>query len=127
MGRTEEIDQFLGKLDRELKAGVVSLVLLLVVDRAGPEYGYRLLRHVQEASGGRLVFKEGTAYPLLAGLERQGLLTSYWGDGAGGPPRKYYETTALGRAALERALAEWAELTASVQRVADAMAKEARP
>lgn len=112
-----EVERFREKLDKELKSGVIALILLLVVDRTGPDYGYRILRNVQEWSGGALAFKEGTAYPLLQGLERQGLLTSYWGDGDGGPPRKYYQTTALGRQALKAALSDWDALTASVDAI----------
>ena len=122
----DEVDRFREKLDRELKSGVISVVLLLAVDRCGPDYGYRILKNVQEWSGGRLAFKEGTAYPLLANLERAGLLSSYWGDGAGGPPRKYYQTTALGRASLKAALAEWHELTGSVDAILKNVAKEGR-
>lgn len=118
--------RFREKLDRELKSGVVSLVLLLVIDRTGPDYGYRILKNVQEWSGGHLAFKEGTAYPLLQSLERSGMLTSFWGDGAGGPPRKYYQTTALGREALEAALDDWASLTASVDEVRKSIRKGAK-
>lgn len=116
-GRAEDVSRFREKLDRELKAGIVGLVLLLAVERTGPDYGYRLLRNVSEWSGGRLAFKEGTAYPLLQNLERAGLLTSFWGDGDGGPPRKYYQTTALGREALKAALQDWEELSAGVDAV----------
>ena len=112
--READIERFREKLDRELKAGIVSLLLLLAIDRAGPDYGYRILKNLQDWSGGRLAFKEGTAYPLLQNLEKNGLVTSYWGDGAGGPPRKYYQTTALGREALKAAIADWEALTDSV-------------
>ena len=115
--REEEVSRFREKLDKELKTGVVGLILLLAVDRTGPDYGYRLLRNVQEWSGGKLSFKEGTAYPILQNLERAGLLTSYWGDGAAGPPRKYYQTTAVGREALKAAIADWEELTSSVESI----------
>lgn len=114
---SEDLDRFREKLDRELKSGVVSLLLLLAVDRAGPDYGYRILRNIQEWSGGHLSFKEGTAYPLLQNLERAGLLTSFWGDGQGGPPRKYYQTTATGREALKAALDDWSSLTQNVDTV----------
>lgn len=113
----DDVARFREKLDRELKSGVVSLVLLLVIDRSGPDYGYRILKNIQEWSGGHLAFKEGTAYPLLQNLERSGMLTSFWGDGAGGPPRKYYQTTALGREALKTALADWESLTGSVDEI----------
>lgn len=113
--KASDIERFREKLDRELKAGIVSLLLLLAIDRSGPDYGYRILKNLQDWSGDRLAFKEGTAYPLLQNLEKAGLVTSYWGDGAGGPPRKYYQTTALGRDALKAAIADWQALTESVQ------------
>lgn len=113
--RNADVERFREKLDRELKSGVVSLLLLLAIDRSGPDYGYRILKNIHEWSDGRLVFKEGTAYPLLQNLEKAGLVTSYWGDGAGGPPRKYYQTTTLGRDALKAALHDWSALTDSVE------------
>lgn len=114
MTKADDVARFREKLEREMKAGLVGLMLLLAVERTGPDYGYRILRNLAEWSGGRLAFKEGTAYPLLQNLERAGLLTSFWGDGAGGPPRKYYQATALGREALDAALADWDELSAGV-------------
>ena len=110
-----EVDRFRDKLDRELKSGVVTMLLLLAVDRGGPDYGYRILKNIQEWSDGRLQFKEGTAYPLLQNLEKAGLLTSFWGDGDGGPPRKYYQTTPTGRQALAAALEDWQGLVSSVE------------
>lgn len=115
--KTSDIERFREKLDRELKSGVVSLLLLLAIERSGPDYGYRILKNLKDWSGDRLAFREGTAYPLLQNLEKTGLVTSFWGDGAGGPPRKYYQTTALGRDALKAALADWASLTQSVDSI----------
>lgn len=122
----EELDRFRDKLDRELKAGLVGLVLLLTVARTGPDYGYRILRTVAETTRGRLDVKEGTAYPLLANLERAGLVSSFWGDGDAGPPRKYYQVTPLGRAALERALADRAELNAAVDLLVKDLGKKVK-
>lgn len=122
------IRRFREKTDRELRTGVVGLVLLLAVDRTGPDYGYRILRNVAAWSQGGLALKEGTAYPILQNLERAGLLTSTWGEGEGGPRRKYYQTTNAGRAALAAALDDWRALTASVDTVLRAVTdQEARP
>lgn len=120
----EELSKFREKLDRELKAGLVSLVLLLAIERSGPDYGYSLLRTIQERSGGRLAFKEGTAYPLLQNLERMGFVTTHWGESESGPPRKYYRITDLGRRALAQALRDWSELSASVDDVITGLSKD---
>ena len=109
-----DVTRFRDKMERELKSGVVTLVLLLTIDRTGPDYGYRILRNIAEWSDGKLAVKEGTAYPLLQSLERAGMLTSFWGESDGGPPRKYYQTTALGRESLHAALDDWRALNASV-------------
>ena len=118
--------RFRDKIDRELKAGVITLLLLLVVDRRGPAYGYQILKAVREMSAGRFEFAEGTAYPLLSNLERMGLVTSYWADGDAGPRRKYYQITATGKSALDGALDEWHSLSTSVDRVIRQVAKEER-
>jgi DNA-binding PadR family transcriptional regulator len=119
-----DVERFREKLDRELKAGLISILLLLAIDRKGPEYGYRLLKTLHAASGGRFAFKEGTAYPLLQNLERAGLVTTFWGEGDSGPPRKYYQTTALGKGVLEGALHDWRALVADVDALVGALEKE---
>lgn len=117
--RTGELERFREKIDRELKSGLVSVLLLLVIDRTGPAYGYEILKQLKRFSDGRLAFKEGTAYPLLRKLEEMELLTSFWGDGSGGPRRKYYQTTGLGSRALERVLEDWDALIESVEEIRD--------
>ncbi|HWG91329.1 MAG TPA: PadR family transcriptional regulator [Candidatus Thermoplasmatota archaeon] len=127
MVELSDVARFRDKMDRELKSGLVTLVLLLAIDRTGPDYGYRLLKTIQERSGGRLQFKEGTAYPLLQNLEKMGLITSFWSDGAGGPPRKYYQITDTGRRALDQALTDWRELTDGVHTTITSMDRKANP
>lgn len=111
------LDRFREKLDRELKSGLVSLLLLLVVDRTGPVHGYKVLQNIKEASGGGLAFKEGTVYPLLNNLEKMEFLRSEWVAGDAGPQRKYYRTTPLGRCALDQSLEDWYGLLGGVDRI----------
>lgn len=122
--RTRELASFREKMGKELRAGLVSLILLLVIERKGPEYGYRILRLIEEQSDGELAFKEGTAYPLLANLAKRGLVESFWGEGDAGPPRKYYRITPLGRRALAQALADWRALNATVEDVIEGFEEE---
>ncbi|QQR73204.1 MAG: PadR family transcriptional regulator [Holophagales bacterium] len=101
----EEAD--LGELDRklqkELNAGAVSLVLLALLAREpGPAYGYGLARRLEELTGGEPIVRPGTLYPALRALEGQGLAGSSVEPSVAGPPRRYYAITDLGRATLAR-------------------------
>jgi PadR family transcriptional regulator PadR len=68
-------------------------------------YGFDLVRALAEADG--MVTSEGTIYPLLSRLRRDGLVESTWQESPSGPPRRYYRLTEAGRAALEGFKREW--------------------
>lgn len=55
--------------------------------------------------------REGTLYPLLSKMRREGLLEYDWRESVSGPPRKYYRLTAMGRDQLADFRAYWASLT----------------
>jgi PadR family transcriptional regulator PadR len=54
-----------------------------------------------------MVTSEGTIYPLLARLRRDGWVESTWQESSTGPPRRYYRLTTGGRAALDAFVGEW--------------------
>jgi len=67
---------------------------------SGEGYGLELIERVREASQGRMILGQGTVYPLLRAMERDGLLKSREGDPLperGGRARRYYGLTAEGR------------------------------
>jgi PadR family transcriptional regulator, regulatory protein PadR len=68
-------------------------------------YGFDLVRSLSELDG--MVTSEGTIYPLLSRLRRDGLVESTWQESPSGPPRRYYRLTTAGRAALEAFRLEW--------------------
>jgi PadR family transcriptional regulator PadR len=68
-------------------------------------YGFDLVRALAELDG--MVTSEGTIYPLLSRLRRDGLVESSWQESSAGPPRRYYRLTDAGRAALEGFKLEW--------------------
>lgn len=96
------------KFQKDLNAGLVSLVLLGVLD-SSPEdlYGYEIAKRLQKANEGEALFKEGTVYPVLRALAAGGLLTSRVVPSYAGPPRRYYRITEDGRAMLRQWSAIW--------------------
>lgn len=106
------------KLQKELNAGAVSLVLLALLAREkAPAYGYGLARHLEELAGGEAIVRPGTLYPALRVLEGQGLAESSVEPSVAGPPRRYYAITEAGRATLTRWRPLWERTRAFVDTV----------
>lgn len=74
--------------------------LVLGILAKDDSYGYAILKHINELSGGQLEWTDGLLYPLLHRLERLGHVESYWHTPTGGRQRKYYRITEQGRAEL---------------------------
>lgn len=106
-----ETDDPILQLRLELRRGLVVLAVLSQMDTA--RYGYSLIQQLAEQG---LDVEEGTLYPLLRRLEKQGLLESEWEVG-GTRPRKYYRISALGRDVLAALRAEWFETVEVMQRI----------
>src|SRR5205085_5364831 len=83
-----------------LKGNTPTLVLAVLND--APLHGYGIAREIERRSGNALRFKEGTLYPALHALEREGMIAGSWNREAGGRERKVYQITPAGLAALER-------------------------
>jgi PadR family transcriptional regulator PadR len=88
----------------QLLRGVLDLCLLAVMQE-GPAYGYEMTKRLRER--GLSIVAEGSIYPLLARLERDGLVETYREASNGGPPRKYYRPSREGRRVLADGIAEW--------------------
>jgi PadR family transcriptional regulator PadR len=106
----------------QLLRGVLDACLLAVM-RDEPAYGYEMTRRL--AARG-LTVAEGSIYPLLGRLERDGLVTTFRRAGEGGPPRRYYGITPAGSARLEEWSTEWRATRAAVDAVLDPETVEAR-
>jgi PadR family transcriptional regulator len=88
----------------QLLRGVLDLCLLAVMQE-GPAYGYEMTKRLR--ARGLTFVGEGSIYPLLGRLEREGLVETYRAASNGGPPRKYYRPSREGRRALAAGIAEW--------------------
>lgn len=81
-------------------------------------YGYQLVKEMERRSSGYFRFKEGTLYPALRRLERDGLVEGKWESSPTGQDRRYYHITVKGRERLESMLEEWHLFTRAVNLVA---------
>jgi PadR family transcriptional regulator PadR len=95
----------------QLRRGVLEYCVLALL-RDGERYAFELVRTLGEADG--MVTSEGTLYPLLARLRREGLVETTWRESPSGPPRRYYTLTARGEDVLEAFTAEWERFSRSV-------------
>jgi PadR family transcriptional regulator, regulatory protein PadR len=100
----------------QLRRGTLEFAVLLAV-APGRRYGLEILRHLEFTA---LVLTEGTIYPLLARLERDGLVSAQWVAGEGPRPRKYYRLTAHGRMRVGQMTAEFRAVTARIERLIEA-------
>lgn len=90
--------------------GVLDLCLLALL-RERPVYGYELTERLAEQD---LLVSGGSTYPLLARLEKAGLVVSEMRPSASGPPRKYYALSDDGAVALASGTTEWLAVSSSV-------------
>lgn len=106
---------------RQLKKGALEMLVLALLDRRA-SHGYELLLRLKESTGGQLVLKEGTLYPILYRLEDDGCIVSAWQSPTGEPQtpktaRKVYQITGQGRAVLAEHLEVWRQFKDSVEQV----------
>jgi len=82
----------------QLRKGILELAVMGVLYHER-HYGYSLIKVLCER--GSIALKEGTVYPILARLDRDGLVVSEWVESGQGPPRKYYTLARSGRQLFE--------------------------
>jgi PadR family transcriptional regulator PadR len=99
----------------QLRRGALEYCVLGLL--AGQElYGFDLVKRLGAMDG--MVTGEGTVYPLLSRLQRDGRVSSSWRESSsGGPPRKYYTITERGLRALAEFTTEWARFSHTVDTI----------
>jgi len=90
----------------DLKRGSMATLILTVL-RDGALHGYQLAREIERRSGGYFECKEGTLYPALHKLEREGLLHGEWEPAGESRRRRSYAITPAGERFLSASVAEW--------------------
>ena len=98
----------------ELRRGVLEHCVLAVLRRK-EAYAYDIVRALSSAGG--LLTSEGTLYPLLARLRREGLVDTTWRESGTGPPRRYHRLTGEGEQTLDRFVRDWTRFREAVDAV----------
>ena len=98
----------------QLRRGSLEMAVLLTV-APGARYGLEIIRHLEEYTD--LVLTEGTIYPLLARLVRDGVVTAAWVHDEAPHPRKYYRLTPAGRQRLNHMCREFTLFTKKIERL----------
>jgi PadR family transcriptional regulator, regulatory protein PadR len=96
--------------------GHLDLLLLATLARTGPSHGYAIITALRDHSSGTFDLPEGTVYPALHRLERDGSVASRWSDDAP-RRRRVYELTSTGHAALATREREWRTFARAVTQV----------
>ena len=97
----------------QMRRGTIEYCVLALL-RDEERYGFDLVKALREADG--MVTSEGTIYPLLSRLRRDGLVSTTWEESPSGPPRRYYRLTPKGHNALEEFVQEWQRFRDAVDR-----------
>lgn len=107
---------FLVNWTTQVRKGVLELCILRVLGE-GRLYGYDIVKRLRDVKG--LVVREGTVYPILSRLKKEGFLRTHIEESSEGPPRKYYELTPPGAQELGCMRASWEELVTSIASLPD--------
>jgi PadR family transcriptional regulator PadR len=101
---------------RDLFSGALDLMILHSL-RVKPMHGYALVKHIKQASDDLLQIEEGSLYPALQRLLKEGLLDSEEGISAKGRPTRIYRLTGAGMRHLEREVSSFEKMFAGITRV----------
>lgn len=111
------------RIDKSLMAGSTTLLVLSLLSE-GEKYGYQMIAELAGRSDDAFKLKEGTLYPILHALEKDGRVKSFRREAENGRERKYYRITPKGRELLRDKTEEWRFFTAKVNAVVQGCAPE---
>jgi len=111
-----EPQDLLEKWREQLRRGGLDLAILLAVSSTH-RYGLEIIRFLQESTD--LVVTEGTIYPILGRLTRNGVVEAEWISDETPHPRKYYQLTILGRRTLDEMLDHWTSFRGKIDHLVE--------
>ena len=109
----------MGKDRGDLLQGTLDMLVLKAL-QLQPMHGWGITEHIEQWSESVLQLGQGTLYPALYRLERQGFIRSEWRVTANNRRARYYALTAQGRRHLNQELADWRRMSRAINLVLDA-------
>lgn len=100
----------------DLLQGTLDMLILKTV-ALGPTHGWGISQRIQQISRDVLRVQQGSLYPALQRLERQGWIEASWGTSENNRRAKFYEITDVGRRRLAEETESWERLSAAVARI----------
>ena len=97
-------------MNSQYKKGVLELCVLSLLGKRNC-YGYEISEYLSN----HIDIADGTVYPILRKLKSDGLLTTYLQEESGGPPRKYYSLTKLGKETYQNDRAEYLSFAKTIE------------
>ena len=98
------------KSKSDLLQGTLDLLILKTL-ALEPLHGWGISQRIQQMSDKVLQVNQGSLYPALHRLERQGVLDTYWGTSDNNRQAKYYQLTAAGRRRLDAETEQWTRMS----------------
>jgi PadR family transcriptional regulator PadR len=108
--------ELLEKWREQLRRGGLDLAILLAV-ASRARYGLEIIRYLQDSTD--LLVTEGTIYPILARLTKNGVVEAEWIADESPHPRKYYRLSAVGRKTLVEMIDQWRRFQRKIDRLVD--------
>jgi PadR family transcriptional regulator PadR len=113
-------DLYIGGLgmaaDKGMVAGNTTMLILKLLEEKDL-YGYQMIEELSQKSNDTFNLKAGTLYPILHGLENEGMVSSYDDNADSSRTRKYYHLTQKGKGLLVDKQAEWTAYSKAVNQV----------
>jgi len=94
------------EISKETIRGHTTTIVLNILNQ-GDSYGYAIAKTIKTLSHGAYEINEATLYTVFRRLEKNGEITSYWGNETQGGRRKYYQISAQGQKTLAHNIEEW--------------------
>src|SRR5882724_5952181 len=102
--------------ERELLPGTLEMLILQTL-RRGPLHGYAIAQYLQRVSEEALQVEEGSLYPALQRLLREGLVAAEWGISTRNRKVRTYRITPEGQAQLDREVSSFERILAGIARI----------